>query len=64
MFNIPMGSIVLQLINSSAQRLLRQGRVAVRVYTHQFWHSSSLVEIKFIPCQDIGSELFYLKNRN
>ena len=40
-------SIVLQRTNGSAQRLRRQGRVALSVDTHQLWHSSSRVEIKF-----------------
>ena len=40
------GSIVLQRTNGSAQRLWRQGRVALSVDTHQLWHSSSGVEIK------------------
>ena len=40
-------SIVLQRTNGSAQRLRRQGRVALSVDTHQLWHSSSGVEIKF-----------------
>ena len=40
-------SIVLQRTNGSAQRLGRQGRVALSVDTHQLWHSSSGIEIKF-----------------